>query len=131
MATLYLVFAFCSFASSAIVNKLGSKASLFIGGLCYSFWVLCFLPAALYKDHEHDANPIFLLNKTFIYFLSIFSAAINGFGAGILWVAQGNYVAECATDANKGFFFAYFWSFFMASQIIGNLIAALILGKLS
>jgi MFS family permease len=131
MATLYLVFAFCSFFSSAFVNKVGAKLSLFIGGLCYAFWILCFLPPAMYPDHKADPNPSFLYNKNFIYFLSLFSAAINGFGAGILWVAQGNYVAECATNANKGFFFGYFWAFFMCSQVLGNLIAALILGNLA
>ena len=100
MATLYLVFAFCSFFSSAIVNKLGAKISLFIGGLCYSLWILCFLPPAFYPDHKDDGS--FLFNRNFIITLSLVSAAINGFGAGVLWVAQGKYVAECATDANKG-----------------------------
>lgn len=51
MATLYFVFAFCSFFSSAIVNKMGAKMSLFVGGLCYSFWILCFLPPAFYPDN--------------------------------------------------------------------------------
>ena len=131
MATLYLVFAFCSFFSSAIVNRMGAKISLFVGGLCYSFWILCFLPPAFYPDHKDDPNPFFLFNKTFIYSLSLFSAAVNGFGAGVLWVAQGKFVGECATDTNKGFFFGYFWAFFMSSQILGNLIAALILGRLA
>ena len=49
----------------------------------------------------------------------------------MLWVAQGKYVGECANDEFKGFFFGYFWAFFMASQVFGNLIAALILGPLS
>jgi MFS family permease len=107
---------------------MGAKVSLFVGGLCYSFWVLCFIPAAFYPDHKLD--PGFFFSKNFIYALSFFSSAVNGFGAGILWVAQGKFVGECANDDNKGFFFGYFWAFFMASQILGNLIAALILGQL-
>jgi len=47
--------------------------------------------------------------------LSIFTAAINGFGAGILWVAQGKYISQCASDLNKGLFNSYFWAFFMSS----------------
>jgi MFS family permease len=113
MATLYLVFAFCSFFSPFIVNKLGPRASLFIGSSCYAFWILSFLPAALYPEHKNSPSLIF--NRTFINVLSIFSAAVNGFGSGVLWVAQGKYVGECATDSNKGFFFGYFWAFFMAS----------------
>jgi hypothetical protein len=38
-------------------------------------------------------------------------------------------VSDCATAENKGFFFSYFWAIFMMSQIFGNLIAALVLGK--
>ena len=113
MAMLYFVFAFCSFISAAIVNKIGIKISLLIGGLCYFFWVFCFLAPA-YKSVYPDSD-IFLFKKGFIYFISLFSAAINGFGAGVLWVAEGKYLSECASDLNKGFFFSYFWAFFMSS----------------
>jgi hypothetical protein len=64
MATLYLVFSFCSFFSPFFVNKLGNKTSLFLSGLCYSFWILCFLPAAFYPDHKE--SPSFIFNRTFI-----------------------------------------------------------------
>ncbi len=113
MATLYLVFAFCSFFSSAIVNSIGTKISLLIGGLCYAFWIVCFLPPAFYPENKDSDS--FLFNKTFIQVLSLVSAAVNGVGAGILWVAQGKFVGECANDTNKGFFFGYFWAFFMSS----------------
>eukprot|EP00347_Sterkiella_histriomuscorum_P014941 403358919 len=128
MAMLYLIFAFCSFLSAAIVNKIGTKVSLVTGGLCYFFWVFCFLAPAFKNENPHSTS--FIFNKNFITFISLFSAAINGFGAGILWVAQGQYLSDCASDANKGFFFSYFWAFFMSSQILGNLTAALILGNL-
>ena len=64
LATLLLVFSFSSFFSSFFVNKLGYKASLFLGGVCYSFWILCFLPAAFYPDHKD--SPSFIFNRTFI-----------------------------------------------------------------
>ena len=129
MATLYLVYALCSLFSSFLVNKLGDKSSLFLSGLCYAFWIFCFLPAAFYPDNKDSSS--FIFNRTFINFLSLFSAAVNGFGSSVLWVAQGKYVGECANDQNKGFFFGYFWAFFTGSQIFGNLFAALILGPLS
>jgi len=113
LAVLYLVFSFCSFFSTAIVNKLGFKASLVIGGFCYFFWVFCFL-APCFKSEYPDSN-IFLFNRNFITFLLFFTSCINGLGAGILWVAQGQYVADCATDRNKGFFYSYFWAWFMSS----------------
>jgi MFS family permease len=67
------------------------------------------------------------MDKKLIEVLIVLTAAINGFGAGILWVAQGKFISECACDENKGFFNGYFWCFFMASNITGNVIAALIL----
>ncbi len=85
MATLYFVFAFASFFSTTIVNKIGVKISLIIGSFCYFLWVFCFLAPA-FKDENRESD-LFLFNKGFITFLSIFTAAINGFGAGILWVA--------------------------------------------
>jgi MFS family permease len=57
------------------------------------------------------------------------TAAINGAGAGILWVSQGIYISQCATNETKGFYNGYFWAFFMSSQIVGNVIAALLLSK--
>jgi MFS family permease len=49
---------------------------------------------------------------------------------GIVQPASGNYIAECATEETKGFYFAFFWSFYMGSQVIGNLIGAFVLNSL-
>ena len=56
-----------------------------------------------------------------IYGILIGVAALNGFGASVLWVAQGKYLSECATEANKGLFNTIFLSFMQASLIICNL----------
>jgi MFS family permease len=127
MAVLYFTFSFSSFLSTAIVGKLGMKLSLIIGGLCYFFWVFCFLAPAFYADNKD--STLFLLNRTFIITIVLIASAINGFGAGILWVSCGKYISECACDANKGVFNAIFWSIFMMSQILGNLIGGLVLNS--
>lgn len=44
--------------------------------------------------------------------------------------SSGTYISDCATERNKGFFFALFWAFYMGSQVFGNLIAAFVLGEL-
>lgn len=67
------------------------------------------------------------MNRNFISGMIILTAVFNGFGAGILWVAQGEYVTLCATEETKGFYFSYFFIIFMISQIIGNLVAAFVL----
>lgn len=51
---------------------------------------------------------------------------MGGLGESVQWVAQGKYIADCATDATKGFFFGYFWAYFMASQIFGNVLSAIV-----
>ena len=49
VAVLYVVFSICSFFSTAIVNKIGNaKLAMFIGALCYSFWIVCFILPAYY-----------------------------------------------------------------------------------
>lgn len=127
LAILYLFVSLCSFFSTAIVNKLGIKTSLFVGSMCYVFWILSFLLPSLYKDKEDSG--IFLFNKGFITFLSLFSSAANGLGAGLIWVSQGKYVTDCANELNKGFYYGFFWVFYMSSQVLGNFIAAMVLGN--
>ena len=61
----------------------------------------------------------------------LIASGINGFGAAILWVGQGKYIADCATDENRGFFYGYFWAWFMSTQVLGNLIGALVIDKAS
>jgi predicted DNA-binding transcriptional regulator AlpA len=89
MAILYLVYSIGSFFSSYFVNKIGDKASLFLSGLCYAFWIFGFIPAAFYPDNKDSS--LFIFNRSFIIFLSLFSAAVNGLGSSVLWVAQGKF----------------------------------------
>lgn len=52
---------------------------------------------------------------------------MEGWGDALMWVAHGTYIQECSTEETKGFYFGYFWSFYMFSQVIGNLLAAFVL----
>ena len=118
MAILYLVFAICSFFATAIINKIGNiRVSLACGGLCFTFWILSFiLPSK--KDY---------LSHQFIEAVILVTAAINGFGAAILWVSQGKYITECACKENQGFYFSYFWAFYMMSCVARSVIASIVL----
>mmetsp|Transcript_19652 Transcript_19652/g.14105 ORF Transcript_19652/g.14105 Transcript_19652/m.14105 type:complete len:105 (+) Transcript_19652:134-448(+) len=91
LGLLYCVFGITSFFSAVVVNKLGTKCSLLIGAFCYCLYVACFILPA-FRSENLDSD-LFLLNKTFIWIVVLLCAAINGFGAGILWVAQGKYVS--------------------------------------
>lgn len=44
----------------------------------------------------------------------------SGLGQALLWIAQGEYIGLCATEATQGFYFGYFWGMFNISQAVGN-----------
>ena len=93
LSILYCVFGFCCFISLPIVKRLGAKCCLITGALCYTFYVGSFiLPSISYT------NPSFKVSRTLIVTIILVGAAINGFGAAILWVAQGEYLSKCAND---------------------------------
>src|SRR5688572_11259 len=74
MAVLYLVFAICSFFSTAIVNKLGRKPALFLGSLQYFFWVVCFLAPSFYSENK-DSPEVFL-NRKFVIGIVILASVL-------------------------------------------------------
>ena len=43
------------------------------------------------------------------------TSAINGAGAGIMWISEGNYVTRCACESNKGVFNSWLWAWEMSS----------------
>ena len=57
----------------------------------------------------------------------LFTAICCGFGAAILWVAQGRYFARIATDENKGTYYSIFWALFTSSMIVGTVFGAVVL----
>jgi MFS family permease len=134
LACIYLAFAICSFFSAAIVNKINKlSVSLSLGAFCYTFWIVCFLLPCFYhkkmEDHVKEEDLPWILKPNLIKAMLIVTSILVGLGAGILWVSQGNYLSECATDEKKGFFNGYFWAFFMSAMIIGNLIGAFLLAS--
>ena len=56
---------------------------------------------------------------------------IAGFGAALIWVAQGDYISLCSTESTKGFYFGYFWVWNKMAEALGNLIGSMALTKMS
>eukprot|EP00347_Sterkiella_histriomuscorum_P005421 403356681 len=127
LALLYLTLGFGCLIATAIMGKIGVKKSLMLGSFCDTLWILCNLPPAL-KD-ENTGSDSFFYSDGFIYFTQLFAAVLDGFGDAVQWVAQGKYISDCATEKTKGFYFSYFWTYYMSSQVFGNLIAAFVLGN--
>ena len=91
------------------------------------FMIILIFPAL--KSEDLTSSNFFLSNG-FVYTVILLASMSNGFGQGISQPSSGTYISECATERTKGFFFAFFWSFYMGSQVFGNLIAAYVLGEL-
>ena len=104
LAVIYLTFAFVGFFATAIINKIGNlRITLCIGAFCYTFWIVSFLLPSYYSKYKKDHNGSIdgapgILNANLIKFLIVLTAAINGGGAGILWVSQGKFISVCACD---------------------------------
>ncbi|CDW79190.1 major facilitator superfamily protein [Stylonychia lemnae] len=125
LAVLYFFMGMGSLLSTAIINKYGTRFCLVIGGVGNVQWIVSTLLAVYRESILAEGVPIGI-----IYCGLLLSTVINGFTVGVLWAAANQYIADCSSDSNKGFFFSYFWSFYMTSQIFGNLIAAFVLGHL-
>ena len=115
-----------------VIMKIGAIKTMSRFALLNMPFLICLLlPAFKSLDQYRDTDDVpFLLTKGFVYTIIIITSIVNGFAMGFVQPASGNYVADCATEENKGFYFAFFWSFYMGSQIFGSLIAAYVLGTL-
>eukprot|EP00347_Sterkiella_histriomuscorum_P015929 403355148 len=132
LGLLYLCLGLMSFLSSAVINKIGYKLGMILGGLSHAVWVLSFILPALkqkYKDEGFQEQDSVIFSDAFIQAAVLISSVVNGIGAAVLWTALGTYISECATIQKKGFYFSFFWTCYMSSQVIGNLIGAFVIGK--
>jgi len=106
------------------VHALGDKWSLILGSLTYAIYTASQILPVLRSENPDNKTLHNMYN--FMYGLILFTAALNGWGASILWVAQGKYMSNCCSKENEGLFFSIFWIFNMGSLIVGNLMAALV-----
>lgn len=58
VAILYLIFGISSFFGAVVVNKIGSlPASMFLGSLCYTGFIVSFIFASLYDENPKSEKP--------------------------------------------------------------------------
>ena len=125
LSILYFVFAFSNFFAPSFCQVLTPKWALIIGALCYCFFVF----AAGFESS--------------VLFYS--ASVVNGFGAALLWTAQGTLLTQSAniaqvriresqTDESKksvevmGFFSGIFFAIFQTNFIFGNILAGSLFG---
>ena len=108
------------------LKKIGINKCLVLGALGHFTFVFAQVLPAWRSEYfidtsdpnEEDADnkvKVFLQKKGFVIVCLVISVIINGVGAAILWVAEGEYMSKCATEDTKGFYFGMFWSIYQAS----------------
>ncbi|KAJ8020381.1 Protein unc-93-like A [Holothuria leucospilota] len=120
LATIYGTFILsCMFTPAVIIRYMGLKWTLVISMCCY----------ALYTVANYSPSWATLIP----------ASALVGLAAGPLWTSMSTYVTTLGmryamikderTENIIARFFGFFFLFFKTSQIIGNLIASLVLGS--
>ncbi|KAJ8070612.1 hypothetical protein OCU04_000985 [Sclerotinia nivalis] len=103
---LYACFAIVGFFAGFIVNIVGLKSSLFIGGISYVIYAGSFLA------YKHMENRGFL----------VFGGAFLGACAGPFWAAQGAMLISYPSDEQKGRSTSWFWAIYNSGAAIGSLV---------
>ena len=130
VAIIYLSFSFASMLAVKIQKALGTRLTLTVSALAYTFWIACFLFPA-YKFEEGTDNDSGVYDPNVIKILSIVSSAIIGIGAGPLWVSQSYYITECASNTNKGLYNSIFFATFQSAHILTYPITGVLIGNFS
>ena len=102
----YCFFCVVGFVAGSIVNRMGVKITLGVGGFGYCLYI------ASYLCFNHTANRGF----------AVFAGAVLGFCAALLWAAQGAIMMSYPGEGNKGKYIAAFWIIFNLGAVIGSLV---------
>jgi MFS family permease len=105
---IYATFSVVGFVAGSIANRIGLKLTLGLGGFGYFLYLSSIL------SYNHNKNAGFL----------IFSGAILGVCAALLWTAQGVVMMSYPPENNKGKYISWFWMIFNLGAVIGSLVSA-------
>ncbi|KAJ5173226.1 hypothetical protein N7492_005819 [Penicillium capsulatum] len=103
---LYSTFAVVGFFAGTVVNRVGIRLAMSLGGIGYTLYAISLLVSV----HKHVPG------------FNIFAGAWLGVCAGLLWAAQGTIMMSYPVEQHKGRYFAWFWGIFNVGACIGALI---------
>ncbi|TQS37831.1 hypothetical protein Golomagni_01682 [Golovinomyces magnicellulatus] len=107
---LYSTFALFGFFSGPIVNYLGVKITLAVGGTGFCVYTASLLASVIHPESSR------------VYAFNIFGGAFVGLCAALLWTAQGTIMVSYPHENQKGQYFAWFWAIFNMGAVLGSLI---------
>lgn len=100
LAIIYTVFSAANWLSPSVVALLGPRPTMVAGGLFYALFI-----------------AQFIVPMTWLLYLT---SALLGFGAAIIWNAQGTFLTINSDTATNSRNSGIFWAMVMASNVIGN-----------
>ena len=119
MGILYLCQMMGSVISAAFTNKFGIKNTFYVSAILLSsvvFGQVVSAAKAAHTDHDREKNEGFWFNlidsDLFVISVMVMCSCLSGFGSCILWVANGEFIALCANEHTRGFYFGLFWSIY-------------------
>ncbi|CAJ0609231.1 unnamed protein product [Cylicocyclus nassatus] len=99
LAIIYLVFTVCNLIAPPIISVLGAKWAQVLGAACYTSFMVVFL----------------VVNSWLLY---IFSAVL-GFGAAVIWTANGAYLVQFSRNGKMGRNSGILWAMLQTSLVAG------------
>lgn len=103
---LYTTFAVGGLIAGAIVNILGPKYSMAIGGSAYALY------AGSLLNYNHFQSSEFVIT----------AGAFLGLGAALLWTGQGAIITSYPSEKDKGRYIGIFWAIFNLGAVLGSII---------
>ncbi|XP_056432454.1 UNC93-like protein MFSD11 [Gadus chalcogrammus] len=101
MSIIYGVFSASNLVAPSVVAVVGPQLSMFFGGLLYSAYIAMFIQPRVWSFYT--------------------ASVLVGFGAAVLWTAEGNVLAINSTDTTIGRNSGLFWALQQFSLLFGNL----------
>ncbi|KAJ3390052.1 DUF895 domain membrane protein [Entophlyctis sp. JEL0112] len=117
LGMLYFAFALINlFGASPLVDRIGSRPSMFVASLTYSvFGFSNVIAIGLTGDVDKQLAVL------------LFAACFVGVGAALLWTGQGLYVIKCSSRQTIGRYTGVFLGLTSASNFLGPIITAVML----
>ncbi|GAB1607636.1 UNC93-like protein MFSD11 isoform X1 [Argonauta hians] len=101
LGIIYSVFALCNWVAPVVIFWCGTKISMIIGGITYLLFILSFL------------KPI--------YWSLYVGSVLIGFGAAVIWTAQGAFLTNNSNANTMARNSGIFWALLQCSLLWGNL----------
>ncbi len=125
LAVVYITMCASSLFCGSIVARFGTKKLLVCSVSLECSIVAAYLLPGFCANLDSSSIACSYLSVAAVFLLA---SVCMGVGAGIMWIAQGKYLADCARrENNADVLQGVFWLLFQLSQVLENLFAALVL----